>query len=184
MFVIYVIMFCMKALTIAEPGPIILGLQDEIRRSSDSRYDHRLHGVLLVAAGMTCREVASLLGDAPRTVEYWVHRFEDEGLAGLAEGGRNGRPRRLTDDQLTEIGLVLRQPPIDAGIEANLWDGKTLSAYISGHYGVQLGTRQCQRLFRQLDFRLRKPRPILAHADPERQEAHKKTLDDGSRPKY
>jgi hypothetical protein len=49
-------------------------LQDEIRRSEESRYDHRLHGVLLVAQGLTCPEVASLLGDVPRTVEYWELR--------------------------------------------------------------------------------------------------------------
>jgi len=29
-------------------------------------------------------------------------------------------------------------------------------------------------LFRQLDFRLRKPRPVLAKADPARQKNHKK----------
>ena len=77
-----------KALTIAEPSVIILGLQDEIRRSAESRYDHRLHGVLLVAEGMNCCRVAELLGDAPRTVEYWVRRFEAKGLAGLQEGAR------------------------------------------------------------------------------------------------
>ena len=74
----------MKPLTIADPD-IILGLQDEIRRSEESRYDHRLHGVLLVAQGMTCPEVATLLGDARRTVQYWVKRFEQDGLAGLVE---------------------------------------------------------------------------------------------------
>src|ERR1035438_2571022 len=37
----------MRALTIADSANIILGLQDEIRRSEESRYDHRLHGVLL-----------------------------------------------------------------------------------------------------------------------------------------
>ena len=52
----------MKPLTIAESETIILGLQDEIRRSEESRYDHRLHGVLLVAHGMTCPEAAALLG--------------------------------------------------------------------------------------------------------------------------
>ena len=61
---------------------MVLGLQDEIRRSEESRYDHRLHGVLLVAQGMTCREAGKLLGDAPRTVEYWVHEFEE--MAGPA----------------------------------------------------------------------------------------------------
>jgi hypothetical protein len=35
-------------------------MQGEIRRSEESRYDHRLHGVLLVAQGMSCPEVAGL----------------------------------------------------------------------------------------------------------------------------
>ncbi|HET6218999.1 MAG TPA: helix-turn-helix domain-containing protein, partial [Acidobacteriaceae bacterium] len=69
----------MRALTIADSATMILGLQDEIRRSEESRYDHRLHGVLLVAQGMTCPEVAKLLGDAPRSVEYWVQGFERSG---------------------------------------------------------------------------------------------------------
>ena len=56
----------------------------------------------------------------------------------------------------------------------NLWDGKTLSAWIDKSYGIKLGVRQCQRLFRQLDFRLRKPRPVLARADAGRQKRHKK----------
>ena len=76
----------MRPLGIADSATIILGLQDEIRRSEESRYDHRLHGVLLVAQGMTSPEAARLLGDAPRTVEYWVHTFEEMGLAGLLEG--------------------------------------------------------------------------------------------------
>lgn len=152
----------------------VLSLQQEIQRSEESRYDHRLHGVLLVAQGMTCPEVARLLGDAPRTVEYWVHRFEREGLGGLTEGERSGRPRRLNEKQMKEIDRVLRQKPSDAGMRVNLWDGKTLSAWIEKTYAIQLRVRQCQRLFRHLGFRLRKPRPVLARADPARQKAHKK----------
>src|SRR3984957_3964482 len=91
----------------------VLSLQQEIRRSEESRYDHRLHGVLLVAQGMTCPEVARLLGDAPRSVEYWVRGFEEKGLAGLREGERSGRPRRLDDKQLRAINAVLRQTPRD-----------------------------------------------------------------------
>ncbi len=94
----------MKRIHIADAEIVVLALQDEIRRSEESRYDHRLHGVLMVAQGMSCTEVAKLLGDAPRTVAYWVQRFEEEGLAGLAEGDRPGRPRRLNPEQLKKIG--------------------------------------------------------------------------------
>src|SRR3990172_8067183 len=164
----------MRALTIADSADIVLGLQDEIRRSEESRYDHRLHGVLLVAQGMTCPEVSQVLGDAPRSVEYWVRRFEARGLAGLVEGERSGRHKRLNGLQLREIDAVLRRTPRDFGLTGTLWDGKTLSAWIERQCGVRLGVRQCQRLFRQRGFRLRKPRPLIAHADPERQKTHKK----------
>jgi transposase len=161
---------------------MILGLQDEIRRSEESRYDHRLHGVLLVAQGATCPEVSRLLGDAPRTVEYWVRRFEAKGLAGLAEGPRTGRPRRLSDAQLQEVDRALRQTPRDLGLSGTLWDGKTLSAWIEQRFQVRLAVRQGQRLFRQRGFRLRKPRPLIAHADLEKQKTHKKTSGPKLRP--
>jgi transposase len=86
--------------------------------------------VLLVAQGITCLEVCRLLGDAPRSVEYWVRRFEAQGLAGLSEGQRSGRPRRLSEAQLQEVDQALRQTPRDLGLRGTLWDGKTLSAWI------------------------------------------------------
>ena len=165
----------MRPLGIADSATIVLGLQDEIRRSEESRYDHRLHGVLLVAQGMTCPEAAKLLGDAPRTVEYWVHEFEEMGLAGLLEGERSGRPRRLSEKQLQEINAVLRHMPREAGLGGNLWDGKTLAAWIEREYGIDLGVRQCQRLFRQLGFRLRKPRPASRKPIPNGRRRIKKT---------
>ena len=36
------------------------------------------------------------------------------------------------------------------------------------HYRVSIGVRQCQNLFHKLDFRLRKPRPVIAKADEEK----------------
>jgi transposase len=96
------------------------------------------------------------------------------GLAGLLEGERSGRPRRLSEKQIQEINGVLRGIPRDVGLGGNIWDGKTLASWIAREYDIDLGVRQCQRLFRQLGFRLRKPRPAIAHADPEQQKAHKK----------
>src|SRR5256885_15683143 len=66
--------------------------------------------------------------------------------------------------------------PRELGLSGNLWDGKTLATWIEREYGIDLGVRQCQRLFRQLCFRLRKPRPAVAQADPARHKAHKKKL--------
>jgi transposase len=172
----------MKPLVIKDAQTVILGLQDEIRRSEEARYDHRLHAVLLIAQGISIRQVAKLLGDSPRGVAYWVRHFEEEGLAGLAEATRPGRPCRLDDEKLDRVAQVLRQPPLDVGLSTNIWDGKTLSAFIHKEWGIELRVRQCQRIFRQLGFRLRKPRP--ARSNPEKQEEYKKTSDSQSKSGY
>ena len=171
----------MKALTVSDKENMIMALQDEIRRNDASRYDHRLHGVLLVAQGMTCPQVADLLGDASRTVVNWLQRFEADGLAGLSEGERPGRPGRLNDKQLAKVEAALRASPNQFGLSTQMWDGPTLSAFLRRELGVTLKVRQCQRLFRQLGFRLRKPRPQVAQADPDLQRAHKKTPSPGSK---
>lgn len=170
----------MKTLSIVNAEVMIPLLQGEIQRTEEARYDHRLHGVLLVAQGLTPPAVARLLGDAPRTVQYWIHRFEEHGLTGLREGARPGRPSRLDPTQVAKAQAALRGKPSSVGLSGNLWDGKTLAAYIR-ELGVELRPRQCRNLLRQWEFRYRKPRPVIARADPEKQEAHKKTPGAGRR---
>ena len=169
----------MRKLEIENPEFLRLAIQEEIARSEESRYDHRLHGILLVCSGFSCSEVAEMLGQSRRTVQYWVKRFEQSGFAGLQEGFRTGRPRAMDEETIEKVGRDLRLPPRELGYSQNLWDGKLLSHHLAQSYGIQLGVRQCQRLFRELGFRRRKPRPVIAQADPEAQRAYKKTPSSG-----
>ena len=164
----------MRPLALSVPEHTRAVLQQEINRHQDARYDHRLHCVLLVASGISCEKVAGLFGDSPRTVINWVRRFDTKGLGGLAEGNHSGRPTRLSPEQLEEVRALVRQPPSAAGMDANLWDGKSLSACLLKRYGVEMGVRQSQRLFRVVDTRYRLRRPLVAKADPQRQAEHKK----------
>ena len=166
--------FFMKALTVSDPGTMVLAHQDEIRRFSETRYDHRLHAVHLVTQGETCPEAAAMLGDSTRTIQHWVNRFGTEGFSDLADADRPGRPPKLIEQQLDIINTALRKSPVDLGFNTTIWDGKTLSSYIEKQFGIFLGVRQCQRLFRQFGFRLRKPRPIIAKADQDTQAESKK----------
>jgi transposase len=165
----------MRRLEISHADIMRVAIQQEIVRSQESRYDHRLHGVLLVCSGMTSAAVAELFGQSPRTVQYWVQRFERDGFAGLEEGERPGRPAGVNAAVLDGVGRDLRRDPRDFGYTQNLWDGKLLSHHLAVAYHVRLGIRQCQRLFTKLEFRRRKPRPVIAQADPEAQRAYKKT---------
>jgi transposase len=170
----------MRKLQVSDADIMQIALQQEILRSEESRYDHRLHGVLLVSRGMTCYEVGEHLGQDPVTVQRWVHAFNANGFAGLHEGERPGRPSRLNPEQWAELEVVLRQSPRTLGYGQNLWDGKLLAHHLREKCDLELGVRQCQRIFRHLGFRRRKPRPVIAQADPEAQARYKKTPPPGA----
>jgi transposase len=169
----------MRKLEIKDAEIMQAAVQQEILRSEESRYVHRLHGILLVCSGFSPGQVAKLFGHSPRTVQSWVHRFEKSGFAGLEDNPRPGRPPRLDETVLGAVGQDLRRPPRELGYTQNLWDGKLLSHHLARKFKVKLGVRQCQRLFRRLGFRRRKPRPLIAKADPEQQGAFKKTPTSG-----
>ena len=138
----------MQPMKIENPDQVVRNLQNEIRRSEESRYDHRLHAILLIARGLSAREAANWLGDAARTVELWVHRFQEEGLKGLHEVHRPGRTSRLSPEQTAQVQMVLRSTPTEAGLAADDWDANTLSIYLSS-LGVHLKPRQCRNLLRR-----------------------------------
>lgn len=170
----------MRKLAISDADIMVVAIRQEIGRNDESRYDHRLHGVLLVANGMSARQAALWLSESERTVQRWVNRFEEMGLTGLHDGERSGRPSRLSEAQWQRLNRDVRRSPRDFGFTQTLWDGKLLAEHLRRRYQVKLGVRQCQRLFGQMGFRLRKPRPVIANADPAAQVAFKKTAPSAS----
>ena len=156
-------------------------IQNEIHRNDESRYDHRLHGVLLVALGYSCSESAKILGHTVTTIENWVNHFNNGGFNSLRDEPHTGRPPALSVVQMDEIRKDIAKDPKKLGYDQNLWDGKLLSHHILSRYGVTLSIRQCQRLFHKLEFRQRKPRPISSKADLEKQESFKKTTSENSK---
>ncbi len=75
------------------------------------------------------------------------------------------RPPTLDGKDWRKLQSDLRKTPRDFDLAGTLWDGPVLSEHLRRRYGVDLGVRQCQRLFRELGLRLRKPRPQVAQSD-------------------
>ncbi len=165
----------MEKLIFDDPELVKLMLQQEISRSWESRYDHRLHGLLLLCRGMSTYEVGTVLGHSPRTIQYWFHRFQEDGLAGLIDVEGRGRPSSLDPRQQKQLEADLRKPPTGLGYTQGQWDGILLSHHLEREFGLKVGVRQCQRLFHHFGFRRRKPRGLIAGANPEEQEAYKKS---------
>ena len=78
----------------------------------------------------------------------------------MREGERLGRPTTPDAKQWGALGRDLRRDPQVFGHTGHLWDGKLLSAHLRLRYGEMLSVRQCQKIFGQMGFRLRKPRPV------------------------
>jgi transposase len=90
------------------PGSEIEQLRAELR--GRWRQAARAVMVLLSLHGLAPSQIAELLDCHPATVRRWIGRFSDEGLAGLADRPRPGRPalggRRLTG----RIAALLKRP--------------------------------------------------------------------------
>jgi len=164
-----------KKIGIKDAETFIAAIQDEISHTPEGRYFHRLHAILLVLNGVSTYDAARLYGDSPRAIAYWVQRMVSNGLFGLEDGNRSGRPTRLTAAQLEKLRNDMRRSPREQGYSQNLWDGLLLSHHILQQYSVSLGVRQCQRLFHQLGFSLQRPRRQASEADSLQQESFKKT---------
>lgn len=169
----------MKRIVIPDTETFIAAIQDEISRTQEGRYFHRLHVVLHILRGYSSYEAARFYGHSPRTIQYWIHRLLSSGLAGLWDRDRPGRPSQLSQSELEKLRNEILCSPRELEYDQNLWDGPLLSHHLKEHYGVTISIRQCQRLFHQLGFTLQRPRRQAHEADPLRQEEFKKTSTNG-----
>ena len=78
---------------------LTIPVHDQILRllHGRSRTAARLVMVLLSANGMSAAEIGDLPAYEPGTVRRWLHRFAAEGIDGLPDRPRSGRPRLGTD---------------------------------------------------------------------------------------
>lgn len=125
----------------------IESIRKEFRRSSETRYIHRLHGVLLVLSGLSTVKTGELLGVPQRTVSHWAIQFETHGLDGLRDPKRSGRPHALTEDQQKALFDALHNSPDEAGLSGERWTNALISSLLKKRFGVTLSNRQCTRLF-------------------------------------
>lgn len=62
------------------------------------------------------------------TVRRWRGRYADEGLAGLADRRRSGRPPRFTPVQVAEVKAMACQLPAETGLPLSRWSCPDLAA--------------------------------------------------------
>jgi transposase len=102
-------------------------------KGAPAREVERARIVLLAAAGVPGKQIAATVGCAEPTVVTWRRRYAEEGLAGLVDLPRPGKPSPLPDglrDRVLELTLTLTEPPTRFG--ATHWSSRLLAAALAG----------------------------------------------------
>lgn len=163
-----------KVLQIKDVERVNAEIQDYFSVNEDARFVRRLDVILLICNEHQINYVAGLFEVKPTTVQRWIHRLNTFGFEGLRDKPGRGRRPRLTTSDRVELRHDLGTSPKDFGYQQARWDGKLLSHHLKLHYGVELKVRQCQNLFKQVGFALKRPRRMPVGAEPERREDFKK----------
>jgi transposase len=101
-----------------------------ISRGHKSPHRDRLRAqiVLDAARGHTNARIARACRVSVDTVRKWRGRFATEGMAGLVDRKRCGRPPRFTPVQVAEVKALACQLPAEHGIPLSCWTCPELAA--------------------------------------------------------
>lgn len=82
--------------------------------------------------------IAKRLGLTEQTVRVWLKRFNDQGLAGLKDQGRSGRPATYTSEQVGEVIATSLTKPETLGLPFASWTLDRLAAYLNEVKGIPI----------------------------------------------
>src|SRR3954465_8427882 len=160
------------AITRKELGAV--ELRREARRCRDTAASRRMLALALVLEGASRAEAARAAGMDRPTLRDWVHRYDEEGLAGLRDRPRSGRRPRLSPEQEAELAAAVERGPDPARGGVGRGRRVALRALIEARFAVRPHERTVGEVRRRLGFTRLSVRPRPPKADEAAQEAFKK----------
>jgi transposase len=147
----------MKALAVTNKTVSREGLLQMAEKVPGAWVGIRIAAVLLMLDGWKSTRVATLFGISRWSMVKWIQRMNGEGISGVEEKSKPGRPARFDRDIRKKLEEALQRNPREFGLKRNRWDGIVVVEYLERVHGVHLKVRQAQRWIRQLGFSLRQP---------------------------
>lgn len=143
-------------------------------QSAPVRLVRRARMIQLAAQGLTAPAIAQQLGVSEKAVRQRFERFAVEGMAGLDDAPRSGRPRTYTEDVYSRVvakarGLPPKPSEGDGGGEVPPtchWTLDRLQAELAKD-GLPIKRSQIRRLLKAEHIKWQKPRTWLESDDPD-----------------
>ena len=107
-------------------------------RTLPARVVERAKLILLLHEGERVPAVAGRLGVGADVVRTWLKRFNAEGLDGLRDRPRSGRPATYSPEQVGEVVAASLTKPDALGLPFGSWTLDRLQAYLSEVKGLPI----------------------------------------------
>ena len=152
-------------------------IKSELRKDEKFSQGVRLHAVYQIANGKDARELQELYSTCHKSICNWVHRYNAEGVEGLKDRPRSGRPPFLSDSQKSELERVIQSNPSDYGYHTATWTGALIIDFVKKRFGVEYKRAQIYNILHSMDFSFQRGRGYFPEAKErtERLETIKKT---------
>ncbi len=138
----------------------------------------RILALALVLEGEDRETAAKTCGMDRQTLRDWVHRYNSDGVAGLANRKGAGRPPKLNAEQKEAFKQLVEKGPDRAEDKVVRWRCVDLKRRIEKEFNVEVHERTVGRFLNALGYRRLSVRPQHPKSDLEAQETFKKTSPD------
>jgi transposase len=147
-------------------------LEQRYRDAADPVERTHYQILWLLAKGKTSADVADVTGYSLRWIRVIANRYNRQGEAGVGDARhRNPGAQGLLDEvQQTQL-LQAVAAPVD---ESGLWNGRKVADWMSRVLERPIAPQRGWEYLKQMEFRLRVPRPEHQQQDPVEQAAWKK----------
>ncbi len=156
-------------------------LRAQACRVGDVAQARRMLAIALVIEGASRTHAAEAGGMTRQTLRDWVHRYNAEGVAGLTDRPRSGRPPRLKEAHLEKLDALVEAGPDIAEHGVVRWRRVDLQAVIAKDFKVELSERHVGRILHQRGFTRLSARPRHPKTDEGARRRSKKLRRQGRR---
>lgn len=141
----------------------VAALEERYRRTPIAAERTRCHIVLLSHQGLTPPAIAALVRVDPVTVHRTIRRYEAEGLPGLRDRPRSGRPRKVTPAWERQLLRLIETDPHRVGVPRTAWTAPALATYLAQQTGIHVHEDRVRHYLRQHDYVPRRPTWTVQH---------------------
>ena len=140
----------------------LVDIEQAIKHAAQAEVRQRAIAMRLLHLGHAPEAVAEMLAVAASTIWNWHRRYRAEGVNGLANRPRSGRPAKADAHYLAAVEHALDSDPRALGYAFSVWTINKLRKHLEKQTGILLSYTQFRALLRKHEYVYRQPKHDLS----------------------